>query len=182
MCHRHHAHPTLGAGVASRELGFRQIFLGDDWLFKMNDVGLNSSVLIFFPPGVMNEEQTPRKKCPGKMMKTIRSPGGGPRSPSLILFADIRQLPCDWSPRPPVCTFSSHHVFRSGVLRLYSNVGFSNLSTESFRPFIGLVFHAVFTQCLLNASPWLVKSLSLFAIWRACTYLLPCVISFISQE
>lgn len=41
--------PTLGAGVASRELGFHQLFLGHDWLFKMNDVGLNLSVLNILP-------------------------------------------------------------------------------------------------------------------------------------
>lgn len=47
------------------------------------------------------------KKCPGKMMKVTRNPGGGPRSPSLTLFADIRQLPRDWSPCPPVCTLAA---------------------------------------------------------------------------
>lgn len=76
------------------------------------------------------------------MMKAIRNPGGGPRSPSLMLFAGIRQLPHYWSPCPPVCTFSSHHFFKSGVLHLYSNVGFSNLSTYSFRLFVHPVFHA----------------------------------------
>lgn len=65
---------------------------------------------------------------------------------------------------------------------LYSNVESPNLSTCSFHSFVRLAFHPVLTQCLLSAGPWLVKSLSLFAIWRVCTYLLSYVISLISRE